>query len=356
MANNILDIYSDYLICQNKYATATGLSDMVSGDISHDKVTKYLNSVDLGSKELWIYAKPQIRKHELQKGGVLILDDSIEEKPYTDENEIVAWHHSHAKGRHVKGINILSCLVSYENIVLPFGYEIIHKDIRFSDIETRKVKRKSSIGKNQHFRNLIQRSIDNKVLFDYILADNWFGSKENMEFIESLGKKFIIGVKSNRTVALSGKDKKNGKFQQISSLDMQDGESKKVWLKGVSFQVTLIKKVFTNENGSIGILYLASNDIEYDTTYLYQIYQKRWRIEEYHKSIKENASLAKSPTKKKRSQANHIFASIMAFCKLELMKVTTASNHFAIKYKLIVAANIAAMNELLFLRKNNPLA
>ena len=30
-------------------------------------------------------------------GGVLILDDSIEEKPYTDENEIVAWHHSHAK-------------------------------------------------------------------------------------------------------------------------------------------------------------------------------------------------------------------------------------------------------------------
>ena len=27
MANKILDIYSDYLICQNKYATATGLSD-----------------------------------------------------------------------------------------------------------------------------------------------------------------------------------------------------------------------------------------------------------------------------------------------------------------------------------------
>jgi len=35
-------------------------------------------------------------------------------------------------------------------------------------------------------------------------------------------------------------------------------------------------------------------------------------IIEYHKSIKENASLAKSPTKKMRSQANHIFASIVA--------------------------------------------
>lgn len=356
MRNNLLDIYSDYLICQNKHATATGLSDMLSGDISHDKITRYLNSEDLGSKDLWKYNKPEIRKHESPIGGVLILDDSIEEKPYTDENEIVAWHHSHAKGRHVKGINILSCLISYNDTVLPFGYEIIHKDISYSDIETRKVRRKASTSKNEHFRNLIQQSIDNKVLFEHVLADNWFGSKENMEFIHELDKKFIVGIKSNRTVALSGKDKKEGKFHQVSSLNMQDGESKKVWLKGVSFPILLIKKVFTNEDGSVGVLYLASNDIEHDAAYLYQIYQKRWRIEEYHKSIKENTSLAKSPTKRVRSQVNHIFASIVAFCKLEIMKVATATNHFAIKYKLLVAANIASMNELAILRQNSVFA
>ena len=42
--------------------------------------------------------------------------------------------------------------------------------------------------------------------------------------------------------------------------------------------------------------------------------------------------------------------------KLEIMKVTTATNHFAIKYKLLVAANIASMNELVNLRKNNAFA
>ena len=98
MSSNLLDIYSDYLICQNKHETATGLSDMLSGEISHDKITRYLNLKDLGSKDLWRYNKPEIRRHERAMGGVLILDDSIEEKPYTDENEIVAWHHSHAKG------------------------------------------------------------------------------------------------------------------------------------------------------------------------------------------------------------------------------------------------------------------
>ncbi len=177
-----------------------------------------------------------------------------------------------------------------------------------------------------------------------------------MKFIHGLDKKFIVGVKSNRTVALSGKDKKEGKFQQVSSLNMRDGESKKVWLKDVSFPILLIKKIFTKEDGSVGVLYLASNDIEHEAAYLYQIYQKRWRIEEYHKSVKENASLAKSPTKRVRSQANHIFASIVAFCKLEIMKVATATNHFAIKYKLLVAANIASMNELVNLRENNVFA
>ena len=75
-----------------------------------------------------------------------------------------------------------------------------------------------------------------------------------------------------------------------------------------------------------------------------------WRVEEYHKLIKQNASLAKSPTKVSRSQRNHIFASIIAYCKLEFLRTKTALNHFALKYKLIVRANQAAYQELENLR------
>ena len=352
MSKELLDIYTDYLICQNKYATATGLSDLMSGTVSHDQITRFLNKSEFGSKELWSYVKPQVRRHETTTGGVLILDDSIEEKPYTDENEIICWHHSHLHSRHIKGINILSCMVGYGEVSLPVGYEIVHKDIEFSDIKSRKVRRKSSVSKNEHFRKLIGHCTKNQVLFDYILADNWFGSAENMGYIHNdLQKLFIIGVKSNRTIALSKEDRKLGKFQQVSSLDMEDGQSKQVWLKDVKFKVTLIKKVFKNEDGSTGTLYLVSNDTEHDADFLYQTYQKRWKIEVYHKSIKQNASLAKSPTKKVRSQANHVFASIVAFCKLEALQIATAANHFALKYKLVLKANIAAMEELANLQK-----
>ena len=76
------------------------------------------------------------------------------------------------------------------------------------------------------------------------------------------------------------------------------------------------------------------------------IYQRRWKVEEYHKSLKSNASLAKSPTRTIRTQGNHVFASIWAFVKLERMKTATKMNHFALRSRLYVKAIQAAYQEL----------
>ncbi len=349
----LLDIYTDYLISQQHLATATGLSLLLDGQVSHDKVTRFLNSNSFGSKELWQYVKSEVHQHEQERGGVLIIDDAIEEKPYTDENEIVCWHFSHTKGRHVKGINLLSCLIRYEDIAFPVGFEVVSKDLHFCDIKTKKEKRRSSVTKNQQFRGLVQQAIFNQVQFDYILADSWFGAKDNMEFIHyEKQKKFIFGMKANRLIALSEEERKKGRYHNLQHLDLKDGERRIVYLKDVAFPVALLKKIFKNEDNSTGTLYLVTNDLESDSDTIYQVYQKRWRIEEYHKSIKQNTSLEKSPTKVAASQKNHIFASIIAYCKLELLKTKTHLNHFVLKYKLLIKANQRAFQELQNLKAN----
>lgn len=267
MPNDLLDIYTDYLISQNQYATATGLSSLLDGQISHDKITRFLNNNQFDSKDLWQYIKPEIRLHEEDKGGVLIIDDSIEEKPYTDENEIICWHFSHAKGHCIKGINILSCFVRYNDIAFPIGYDIISKDQHFCDIKTKKEKRKSC---NQRFRLLIEQAITNQIKLDYILSDNWFGAKDNMEFIHyEVKKMFIMGLKSNRLIALSLEDKKKGQYQNLNTFEHKDGEKRIVWLKDLSFPVALITKIFKNEDGSTGILYLVTNDVESRADHIY---------------------------------------------------------------------------------------
>ena len=343
---DMLDIYTDYLICQNKYATATGLAHMLNGEFTHDKVTKFLRKENFDSKTLWAYVKQSVRSKE-SSDGVLILDDSIEEKPYTDENEINCWHYSHAKGDVIKGMNILSCMVRYDDFSVPIAYEVIKKDILYSDIKTRQLRRKSSSTKNQLFRKMAKQAVKNNIMFNYILADNWYGSKDNMAYIHNvLQKSFIIGIKSNRTLALSENDANNGRYQQVRLLELEEDVAYTVWLKGLDFPMKLLKKIFKNENGSTGILYLVSNDMQSSAERLYEVYQKRWRLEVYHKSIKQNASLAKSPTKIVKTQCNHIYASIISYCKLEMLKIKTNLNHFAIKYKLIVKANQIALMEL----------
>jgi hypothetical protein len=69
-------------------------------------------------------------------------------------------------------------------------------------------------------------------------------------------------------------------------------------------------------------------------------------VESYHKSLKQNASLEKSPTQTVRSQSNHLFASLCGYIKLELLKQSTQLNHFALKGKLYLRALQSAFSAL----------
>lgn len=73
------------------------------------------------SKDWWQLVKPQVRMIE-QEDGVIIVDDSIVEKPYTDENEIICWHYDHSKERTVKGINFVTTLYCAQDVALPVTY------------------------------------------------------------------------------------------------------------------------------------------------------------------------------------------------------------------------------------------
>jgi hypothetical protein len=62
--------------------------------------------------------------------------------------------------------------------------------------------------------------------------------------------------------------------------------------------------------------------------------------------LKNNVSIQKSPTKIIQTQANHLFASLCAYVKLERLKVQEKSNQFALKARLYLKAIQAAFKEL----------
>jgi hypothetical protein len=351
MNRELLELYSDYLLSAFSYTTATGLSEMTGGAMSHDKITRFLSEKELNSSELWRLVKPLVREIEDEDSGVLIIDDTIEEKPYTDDSELVCWHYDHSKGRSLKGINLLSTLYQVGDLSIPVAFELVKKSGWVFNKKKGKWRRKSLLTKNEHYRRMLEACMKNRIEFRYVLNDVWYASSENMSYIkEELEKEFIMPIKTNRNVALSLEHKKRGEYEQVASVELEPGTVREVYVEQVEFPLLLCKQVFKNEDGSEGVLYLLSSDVTLDYERLTTIYQRRWKVEEYHKSLKVNASLAKSPTKMIRTQSNHCFASIYAFVKLERMKMATKMNHFALRSRIYLKAVQAAFRELQTLR------
>jgi len=343
--DEIAEIYSDYLIASFGLTTATGLSNLLNGEISHDKITRFLSSKLKTSKDLWQFVKPFVREIETAT-ACLIIDDSIEEKPYTDENEIICWHYDHSKQVNVKGINFLSCLYQTGEVSLPIGFELIKKTETYLDPKDGKQKRRSPISKNELARQQIAYAIKNKVKFGFVLFDVWFSSVENMKFMLQHQKHFICPLKFNRKVALSKADKLQGHWHKLETLVLEENESRLIYLEGLETPILLVTQIFTNEDGKTLIQYLVTSQTKLSKDALIDHYQKRWRVEEYHKSLKQNVSLARSPTQTETTQTNHFFAALCGYIKLERLKIKTNQNHFALKSKLYLKALLSAFQTL----------
>lgn len=355
MDKSMLDIYTDYLISSFGQATATGLARLLDGQISHDQVTRFLASEPQRSAQLWQVVKPLVRLIE-NPDGVVIVDDSIEEKPDTDENELISWHYDHSHDRTVKGINFLTAAYEVAGVCLPLAFDLVTKTVPYVDKKSGKEKRKSALSKNERYRTLLRVCVHNQVQFRVVLNDVWFASSDNMMFVKhNLKKEFVMPLKENRKVALAAADKQQGRYRAVNTIELPMGETLKLWLEAVDFPVLLTKEVFTNKDGSQGTRYLVTSDLTLSFDQTTRLFQRRWSIEVYHKSLKQNASLEKSPTRTATTQRNHLFASICAYIKLESLKLSTGVGHFTLKSKIYLAALKAAYAELVKF-KPQPLA
>jgi len=279
MGRDILEIYSDYLLYSTKQTTATVLSELLDGEISHDKITRFLSSQTMDEKYLWKKVKKLVRTFEDDE-ACLIIDDTVVEKQCMDENEIISWHYDNKEGRTVKGINLLSAFYSSEKfgqiMRIPIGYRIIEKTEEYKDEKSGEMKRRSSKTKNEMMQEMVWRHIQNQVKFRYILADSWFSSAENMRFVEKRKKVFIFELKNNRLITDSEEKRNKGLFERLDEGKVPEGRPVKVWIKDLKFPVLLFRQVFKNKDGTTGERFLVSNDLTLTDDQFRTLYKKRW--------------------------------------------------------------------------------
>jgi hypothetical protein len=145
---------------------------------------------------------------------------------------------------------------------------------------------------------------------------------------------FIMPLQTNRKLALSGEAKRQGGDGRVDSLEIEAKTVMTSELQGLDFPLPLVKPGFTNADGSLGMLYLITSHRALTDDEITPIYQPRWNVETEPQSLKPNASLSQSPTQTVTTPSHPFLAALCAFIKLQVLKVTTTTNHCAWKSKL----------------------
>jgi hypothetical protein len=356
-----LDLYTDYLISSFGQASATNLSRLMDDQISHDDVSRFLSQPQPIGQTLWKQVKPLLRQHQALD-GVIILDDSLLHKPHSQPNGLVSTYYDHTTNQYVKAINFLSLIYRVGDILLPVGLHLVIKYLH-TQIKDRKEVWQALMTKNEAFRELLHQVHQNTIPFRYVLADSCgsppgYTNAENINAVLAINRHWLGAVKTNLEVALSKQDRANGRFVSISTVKLAIGAPLEVYIRSVATPVLVCKDriggpILPNKDGSVGELLLLTTDTAMSFQQILTTYQKRWGIEDYHKSLKNNTSLQNSPARSLLNQSNHVLASVCAFVKLERLKITEGRNQFALKGRLYIKAIQAALAELRLIQQNN---
>jgi DDE superfamily endonuclease len=210
---NLLDLYTDFLMTSPGIASALVMSKVLQDSYSHDSITRMLAQDEIEQSLYWKMIKPTIRQVESSE-GVISVDDTIENKPYSEENELISWHFDHTVGKSVKGINIVTFNYSssFEDLTtkLPVAFDLVRKDLLVEKTEKKDGKfvtrtvRQASVSKIELVRQRLQVLVfQNHVQFKYVTFDTWYSDAGLMTYIvKDLKKHCVCAIKENRNICL----------------------------------------------------------------------------------------------------------------------------------------------------------
>ncbi len=287
-----LEIYSDFLIAtQNRYSGVELSKVSPVQGMEHDAVSRWLAGDRHQPSELWGRVKGLVDTAR----GYLIGDDTVLNKEYSRANELARKQYSGNEHRIVNGIGMVNLLWTKGEEFIPVDYRIYQKEAEGKS-------------KNELFREMLKKAKKRGFSPLYALMDAWYSSIENLKVITGECEwQFICNVKGNRQVSVL-----RGFDISISDLELAKRRVRQVWLKG--YGPVMVGKLVSKDGD---ITYLVSSDLSVSYRELKKHWKKRWKIEEFHRGLKQTTGIEKCYSTKAVSQKTHIFAALTAFIKME---------------------------------------
>lgn len=308
------ELYSQFLLATFGRHSAVWLSELLNNQPAHDTFTRWLKKTKLRPHIIWEYTQELIDKTT----GYLILDDTVLDKWYAKDIELVQSQYSGTHHRLVKGIGLVTLL--WNSGSQPAQAEHITVDFR---VYARKYDGKT---KNQHARDMLEMAYLRKFTPQVVLMDCWYAATKTLKLINNLEWIFIAALKANRQMSLVPKE-----YRPVADIATSGGIVCHMKKYG---KVKVFKLVKTNSD----VEYLATNDLSSTAPDVRNAAARRWKIEEYHRGAKQVTGSECCQARNQRAQRNHILCSILAFLALEKWRLETGVSWYEAKQQLIAYA------------------
>ena len=304
-------LYCTFLQVTSQRYSAFSLSEVSPAPLSHDAVSRWLVETHCQPKDIWEAAKDDV----LDTQGIIIGDDSVLDKSRSEKIELTHFQYSSTEHNIVLGIGMLNMLWRREDgETMPMDYRIYHPP---EDGKT----------KNDHFREMLLKAKERKVVPEAVVADSWYSSLNNLKCIRDLKWIWVMGLKKNRSV---------NRKEKLENLTIPE-EGLLVHLRGYG-PITVYR--FVAKNGRTD--YVGTNMENPTREKVEHLVKMRWSIEVYHRELKQTCGIERCQSRTGRAQRNHIGFSVLSWIQQAKRRSTSQLSLYQQQWDVIKGA--IAMN------------
>jgi len=266
-------------------------------------------------------AKQFYQKHNLAKEDVkaATFDDTIKHRR-GKKVSATSSHFDHTLGKHVMGQQVLEMGLSTAKAYVPLDSQIYIGDKKVQQGKKHLNDYRSAVGKdyvrarfcdkNEMLRSMLKRAIKAGIKFTHVIADSWFGNRNNIQSVVKQGLVGIFRMKrgnlqyfyhdryytltelfaliKRRMKRMEGTTYRS--YSLTVQLDLVGDKENPEFLP-----VKLLFSSSTKQHKENWVVFL-STDISLSAEKILEIYSLRWSIEVYFKEVKQHFGFLKEQT------------------------------------------------------------
>ncbi len=332
--------YCQYLLSSPVNYTLTNMADHVEG-LSHDKLNRYLRGEELSPALLWQSVEKLLIP---SANGYLLFDDTVLDKRFGPHIEMTRQQWSGNAHAVIRGIGLVSCV--YVN---PELQQFWVMDYRVFDPDS------DGKSKLDHMEEMLDSVKARQIAFQTVLMDSWYATKEMMLLIDSWPqeswppnaqeeapdgetgpqqKLFYCPLKSNRKVDDSGGARPYQRMEEVEWSVQELHEGKLIKIHG--FPGDKKVKVFRVEVSTHRTDFIVTNDLSQNSTHATgTLCSVRWKIEQFHRELKQLTGIESCQCRKAALQRNHIHCALLVWTRLSQLAQQTQSTLYHLKHNLL---------------------